>query len=33
MQLFADIQKLQRHFIPDGFVISTWEELEPYVKL
>ena len=32
MQLFADIQKLQRHFIPDGFVISTWEELEPYFK-
>ena len=32
MPLSADIQKLQRHFIPEGFSITTWEELEPYFK-
>ncbi|MDE1193507.1 MAG: M3 family oligoendopeptidase [Arachidicoccus sp.] len=28
----ANIQKLQRHFIPENFTISNWETLEPYFK-
>lgn len=28
----ANIQKLQRHFIPGDFTITTWETLEPYYK-
>lgn len=26
----ADIQKLPRHFLPSGFVLTKWEDLEPY---
>ncbi len=32
MQLNADIQKLQRHYIPASFIVSGWEVLEPYFK-
>src|SRR5215831_17325009 len=32
MQLTADIQKTQRHFVPEDFKITTWEALEPYFK-
>ena len=30
--LTADIQKLQRHFLPQHFVVTTWESLEPFFK-
>lgn len=30
MQLSAAIQKLPRTFLPEDFVISQWEQLEPY---
>ncbi|MCX6317592.1 MAG: M3 family oligoendopeptidase [Bacteroidetes bacterium] len=26
----ADIQKLPRHFLPAGFTLTRWEDLEPY---
>jgi len=32
MTLSADIQKLQRHFVPADFVVNTWENLEPFFK-
>jgi oligoendopeptidase F len=32
MQYTADIQKLPRHFLPDDFVVTSWETLEPYFK-
>ena len=32
MQLTADIQKMQRHFVPEDFTVTTWEALEPYFK-
>jgi oligoendopeptidase F len=32
MTLSADIQKLQRHFVPTDFVVTTWESLEPFFK-
>ena len=28
----ADIQKLPRHFLPAGFTITSWADLEPYFK-
>ena len=28
----ADIKKLPRHFVPKGFVVSEWENLEPIFK-
>ncbi|MBL0181074.1 MAG: M3 family oligoendopeptidase [Chitinophagaceae bacterium] len=28
----ADIKKLPRHFIPENFVITDWQSLEPYFK-
>lgn len=28
----ADIKKISRHFLPENFVITTWETLEPYLK-
>ncbi len=28
----ADIQKLQRHYLPENLVVSDWETLEPYFK-
>ncbi len=28
----ANIQKLKRHFIPNDFSITTWENLEPFFK-
>ena len=32
MNYTADIQKLQRHFLPKDFTIINWETLEPYFK-
>ncbi len=32
MNLSANIQKLQRHFLPQNFIITNWEALEPYFK-
>ena len=32
MQFNADIQKIQRHFIPEAFKLTTWEAVEPYFK-
>lgn len=32
MSLSADIQKLERHFLPQDFTVTTWETLEPYFK-
>lgn len=28
----ADIHKLERHFLPENFVVKDWETLEPYFK-
>ena len=28
----ADIQKLPRHFVPDNFVVTDWQSLEPFFK-
>jgi len=28
----ADIQKIQRHFIPKNFVVTDWQDLEPFFK-
>ncbi|MEP6673509.1 MAG: M3 family oligoendopeptidase [Ferruginibacter sp.] len=28
----ADIKKTARHFVPDDFVLSDWETLEPFLK-
>ena len=30
--LNANIQKLQRHFVPADFTVNTWDRLEPYFK-
>ncbi|MFC4231003.1 M3 family oligoendopeptidase [Parasediminibacterium paludis] len=30
--LSADIKKLERHFLPTDFTVTTWESLEPYFK-
>lgn len=32
MQLSADIKKIERHFLPKDFIVTTWENLEPYFK-
>jgi len=32
MNLNANIQKLTRHFVPQDFSITTWENLEPFFK-
>jgi len=32
MEMSADIKKLPRQFLPEDFVITTWEKLEPYFK-
>ncbi len=32
MMLTADIQKLERRFIPADFVVTDWDALEPYFK-
>ncbi len=32
MTLSADIKKLERHFVPDDFTVTTWEALEPFFK-
>lgn len=32
MTLSADIKKLERHFLPQDFVLTTWENLEPFFK-
>lgn len=28
----ADIHKLERHFLPENFIVKDWETLEPYFK-
>ena len=28
----ADIKKLSRHFLPEDFTVTTWDNLEPYFK-
>jgi oligoendopeptidase F len=30
--LSADIKKLERHFLPKDFIVTTWENLEPFFK-
>jgi oligoendopeptidase F len=30
MSLSADIKRLPRHFLPEDFKLSTWDDLEPY---
>lgn len=32
MEYSADIKKIERHFLPQDFIIDTWEGLEPYYK-
>jgi oligoendopeptidase F len=32
MTYTADIKKLERHFLPADFAITTWEHIEPYYK-
>ncbi len=32
MTYSADIHKLERHFLPDNFIVKDWETLEPYFK-
>jgi oligoendopeptidase F len=32
MNYTADISKIKRSFIPDNYVISDWQQLEPYFK-
>ena len=32
MNYSADIKKLERHFIPENFVVTGWEQLEGYFK-
>ena len=32
MKYSADIKKLPRHFLPNDFIITNWEGLEPYFK-
>jgi oligoendopeptidase F len=32
MNYSADIKKIERHFLPQDFVVDTWEGLEPYFK-
>ncbi len=32
MTLSADIKKIERHFVPAGFIITNWESLEPYFQ-
>ena len=28
----ANIQKLQRHFVPADFIVTDWQGLEPFFK-
>ena len=32
MTASADIKKIERHFLPADFTVTTWEALEPYFK-
>jgi oligoendopeptidase F len=32
MNYSADIKKIERRFLPENFVVETWEGLEPYFK-
>ena len=32
MQLNADIKKLERNFVPDDYVLTDWNSLEPFFK-
>src|SRR5215467_1039992 len=31
-QITADIKKIQRHFVPQDFTVTTWDALEPFFK-
>ena len=28
----ADIRKIPRHFLPEDFTVTNWDNLEPYFK-
>src|SRR3954469_6273813 len=32
MNYTADIKKVPRHFLPEDFTVTTWDNLEPYFK-
>ena len=32
MHLSADIKKIERHFLPNNFTVTSWEAVEPYFK-
>ncbi len=32
MNLSADIKKIERHFLPNNFTVTSWEVVEPYFK-
>src|SRR5688572_13396746 len=32
MNLTAEIKKIPRHYLPENFTITTWDNLEPYFK-
>ena len=32
MKYSADIKKIERHFLPDDFIITDWASLEPFFK-
>src|SRR5580698_7849231 len=32
MNYTADIHKLPRHYLPEDYVVTTWESLEPYFR-
>jgi oligoendopeptidase F len=32
MELSADLQKPERHFLPENFSVTNWEAVEPYFK-
>lgn len=32
MNYSADIRKIPRHFLPENFIITDWDSLEPYLK-
>src|ERR1700741_4845899 len=32
MNYTADIKKIERHFVPEDFVVTDWTTLEPYFK-
>lgn len=32
MNISADIKKIKRNYLPENFIVTTWEALEPYFK-